>query len=96
MNNFTYDPQGLALTEREEALRLTSYLDSGLVPSNGYGHTGSDVFYPGQVITKEQAVTWLQADLAIAERAVQTYVRVPLMQNQYDALVDFAYNAGGL
>lgn len=93
MNNFAYDPQGLTLTEREEALRLIAYQDQGLVWSNGYGHTGSDVF-PGQVITRQQAVTWLQADLAKAESAVQSSVTVPLMQNQYDALVDFTYNAG--
>jgi lysozyme len=93
MNNFTYDPQGIALTEREESLKLVAYQDQGKVWSNGYGHTGPDV-YPGQVITKEQAIAWLQTDIAKAVMAVNTYVTVPLTQNQFDALVDFAYNAG--
>lgn len=93
MNNFTYDPQGLALTEREESLRLTAYQDQGKVWTNGYGHTGADV-YPGQVITKNQAAAWLQTDVAVAAAAVKTWVTVPLMQNQFDALVDFVYNAG--
>lgn len=93
MNDYTYDPQGLAFTERSEALRLTAYPDQGGIWSNGYGHTGDDV-YPGQVITQEQAIAWLQRDLATAEAAVNHSVTVPLTQGQYDALVDFAYNCG--
>jgi lysozyme len=93
MNDYTYDPQGLALTEREESCKLVAYQDQGGTWSNGYGHTGDDV-YPGQVISREQAVIWLQRDLAIAEAGVNHSVTVPLTQDQYDALVDFAYNAG--
>lgn len=93
MNDYTYDPQGLALTERMEALKLVAYPDQGGVWSNGFGHTGDDV-YPGQVITKEQAIIWLQKDIAIAVAAVNHSVTVPLTQDQFDALVDFAYNVG--
>jgi lysozyme len=94
MNNFTYDPQGLALTEREESLRLIGYLPGpGDVPTNGWGHTGRDVWI-GQVINRAQATIWLQEDTANAVRAVNELVKVPLMQNQFDALVDFAFNAG--
>lgn len=93
MNNFTYDPQGLALTERMESLRLVAYPDQGKVWTNGFGHTGPDV-YQGQVITKEQAIIWLQQDTLKAANAVNASVKVPLTQNQFDALVDFTYNAG--
>lgn len=89
----TYDPQGLYATERREALKLVAYLDQGKVLSNGYGHTGSDVF-PGQVITKDQAEAWLQHDTLVAQNAVNDYVNVPLTQLQFDALVDFVYNIG--
>lgn len=94
MNNFQYDPQGFTLTERAEALRLVGYIPGpGDVPTNGYGHTGPDV-YVGQVITKAQADAWLASDIAWAVATVNKFVTVPLMQNQFDALVDFAFNAG--
>lgn len=94
MNNYVYDPKGIALTEREESLRLVGYLPGpGDVPTNGYGHTGADVWI-GQVITKEQAIIWLQQDTLKAANAVNASVKVPLTQNQFDALVDFTYNAG--
>lgn len=88
-----YDNFGMALTERSEALRLTAYQDQGGVWTNGYGHTGPDV-HPGQVITKGQAVAWLQHDTQIAANAVNNSVKVALTQYQFDALVDFTYNVG--
>ena len=60
----------------------------------GYGHLikqGED-FRNG--ITEAQATELLRADIATAERAVQNSVVTPLTQNQYDALVIFAYNIG--
>lgn len=59
----------------------------------GYGHTGPDV-YPGQVITQEQAEQLLYKDLAPAEQAVSTLVKVQLNDNQFAALVSFTFNAG--
>ena len=57
----------------------------------GYGHTGSDV-YKGQTCTKEQATKWLAEELHTCEKAVSKYKG--LNQNQFDALVSFAYNCG--
>lgn len=89
-----YSDTGLNLTEREEALRLVGYLPGpGDVPTNGYGHTGPDV-YIGQVIERWQAVQWLQQDVAKAVAAVNKSVNVPLAQNEFDALVDFTFNVG--
>lgn len=60
----------------------------------GYGHLIKlgENFSGG--ITERVATELLRADIAIAERAVQNNITVPLMQNQYDALVIFAYNIG--
>jgi lysozyme len=45
-------------------------------------------------ITKAGAEALLLHDLAWVETAIDTYVQVPLNQNQYDALASFIYNVG--
>lgn len=94
MNNLAYSSKGLALTEQFEGLRLTAYQDSVGVWTIGYGHTGADV-HPGLSITLEQASTLLSKDVASAVADVNRLVKVPLTQNQFDALVDFVFNVGG-
>lgn len=59
----------------------------------GYGHTGTDV-KPGMVISKQKAEEFMHLDLGPTELAVSSAVKVPLTQNQFDALVCFAYNIG--
>ena len=60
----------------------------------GYGHLikPAEDFSGG--ITERVATELLRADIAAAQRVVQNNITVPLMQNQYDALVIFAYNIG--
>ena len=45
-------------------------------------------------ITKAQALNYLKQDLSIYEKAVTNYVKVPINQKQFDALVSFSYNCG--
>lgn len=59
----------------------------------GYGHTGSDV-KEGMTITKEQADLFFNKDIKIHENNVSKLVKVPLTQNEFDALVSFEYNIG--
>lgn len=59
----------------------------------GVGHTGPDV-KPGQTITREQSRALLRADLAEFSDTVERAVKVPLNDNQFAALVSFAYNVG--
>lgn len=73
-----------------EGLSLTAYKDESTY-SIGYGHAGAK---PGQRITKEQAEDYFNKDIARFESAVQENVKVPLTQNQFDALVSFTYNVG--
>jgi lysozyme len=40
-------------------------------------------------ITEDRAHELLRSDIAVAERAVNDYVTVPLTQSQFDALVSF-------
>ena len=93
MNNLAYSNKGLALTEQCEGLRLTAYQDSVGVWTIGYGHTGADV-HPGLTITQQQASALLLKDVASAVATVNRLVKVALTQNQFDALVDFVFNAG--
>lgn len=81
-----------------EGLVLHSYPDPlthGKPYTIGYGHTGDDVFYPGQTCTPEQADAWFEADLATAERFVEQKVgQHPTNQEQFDAMNSFTFNAG--
>ena len=88
-----YSDKGLNLTEREESLRLTAYQDSGGIWTIGYGHTGPEV-HAGLVITRQQAITWLQNDVQKAVNAVNANVRVSVTQQEFDSLVDFTFNVG--
>lgn len=45
-------------------------------------------------VSKEEATRLLVAELAEKQKAVREAIKVPLNQNQYDALVCFAYNVG--
>jgi lysozyme len=46
------------------------------------------------VCTQAQAEAWLVQDIAFAEYTVNRLVKIPLTQPEFDALVDFAFNAG--
>lgn len=84
---------GLDLIKDFEGLKLRAYLCPAGILTIGYGSTGPHVT-AGKVITEAQAVELLKDDLDRFEKAVTRLVTVPLTQNQYDALVSFAFNVG--
>lgn len=84
---------GVALIKRFEGLELEAYQDIAGVWTIGYGHTG-DRAQPGNQITEHGAEQLLVADLAPREAAVNNLVKVPLNQNEFDALVSFVFNVG--
>lgn len=81
------------LIKEWEQLRLKAYLPT---PNDrwtiGWGHTSTAK--PGMVITEEEAQRLFRRDVAWAEAEVNNYVKVPLTQNQFDALVSFVFNVG--
>jgi lysozyme len=91
-----YSKNGLHLTEQFEGCRLTAYPDpaTGGDPwTIGYGHTGSDV-HQGLTITQEQAEELLAQDVKKAAANVNSHVTTQITQEEFDALVDFAFNCG--
>lgn len=85
---------GMQLTERFEACRLVAYWDTlGKVWTVGWGATGAGIS-SGTVWTQEQADSWLQARYGANADTINQIVNVQLTQGEFDALCDFAYNAG--
>ena len=89
---------GLDLIKRFESFRAAPYLCSAGVPTIGYGTTvypnGIKVKLSDQKITQQLAETFLQHHVNVIEKDVSKLVKVTLTQNQFDALVSFAYNVG--
>ena len=83
--------KGIDFIKRHEGLRLKAYQDSAGVWTIGYGSTGG--VREGDVINEMQAETLLRVDLHTAEKEVNRH-RLPLNQNQFDALVSFTFNVG--
>lgn len=84
---------GLSLIKNWEGLRLESYVCPAGVWTIGYGSTGEHV-YPGQRITEPEAEELLRKDLWRFEDCVSAQVSVSLTDNEYAALVSFAFNCG--
>jgi lysozyme len=93
MNNHQYSEAGLAMTKAFEGLRLTAYQDVAGNWTIGYGHLGPALL-AGMTITQADADALLKADIADAVTCVNRAVTEPITQNQFDALVDFCFNAG--
>lgn len=83
---------GIELIKKFEGCRTNAYKCPAGVWTIGYGHTASA--HEGMMISHLQAEKLLAEDLKRFEKAVSDYVTVPLTQNQFDALVSFAYNVG--
>lgn len=81
------------LIKKWEELRLEAYLPTkNDVWTIGWGHTQG--VKKGDHITEAQAESFFNTDVAWAVDAVNTLVKVPLTQNQFDVLVSFVFNVG--
>ena len=96
MANRKIGQAGLALIKQYEGCRLAAYRCAAGVWTIGYGHTAG--VHSGMTITQAQADVYLQQDIAKFEGYVNNPAYVPitanLNQNQFDALVSFAFNLG--
>jgi lysozyme len=78
----------------EGGFKLVAYLDSAGIATIGAGHTRNVRL--GMTATLDQCQAWFKDDIRGAEMAVSTNVKVPLSQNQFDALCIWQFNTGGL
>lgn len=96
MANRKIGQAGLNLIKQFEGCRLTAYQCSAGVWTIGYGHTAG--VYKGMKISQAQADTFLKQDIVKFEKYINNPSYVPfteqLNQNQFDALVSFAFNLG--
>lgn len=85
--------RGIELIKLFEDFREIPYKCPGGEWTIGFGHVikGMEVSPP---LTREQAEELLRLDLQVFEAHVKRLVTVELKQNQFDALISFAYNLG--
>jgi lysozyme len=89
---------GIELIKTFEGFESAPYKCPAGIPTIGYGAT----FYPGgkkvtmtdKSVTEAEAVDLLKHMLVSFEKYVDSYCRDDINQNQFDALVSFAYNLG--
>lgn len=90
--------KGLDLIKRFEGLKLKPYLCPAKVATIGYGNTfyedGTKVKLTDPPITEERATELLLSVIKNFEKWVDSYCRDDINQNQFDALVSFAFNLG--
>lgn len=88
---------GIKLIKEFEGCRLKAYKCPAGVWTIGIGHTGlvnGKSITEGMTITDLMAETLLAIDLQKFENAINTLVKKPLTQNEFDALVSFVFNIG--
>lgn len=92
---------GLKFIAEHEGMILHLYNDPANHATIGVGHlvhygpiNGSEPEEFKGGITKERAMEILRSDVITAENTVNRLVKVPLNQNQFDALVSFVFNIG--
>ena len=90
--------KGIDLIKKYEGFRSKPYKCEAGVATIGYGATyypnGQKVKLTDAAIDEKHATLLLEAMLTLYEKAVDSFCRDDINQNQFDALVSFAYNLG--
>lgn len=90
--------EGYQMIMNFEGLSLKPYLCSAGVPTIGYGNTyypnGKKVTLKDKPITKEYAIEIFKFIADLFAKDVNSLLKTTVTQNQFNALVSFAYNLG--
>lgn len=84
---------GIGMIQKFEDTVPVAYLDTVKVSTICTGHTKGVTL--GMRATLEQCEQYLKEDLTEVGKAVGKCVRVPVTQEQYDALTSLTFNIGG-
>lgn len=93
----TTGKNGILLIEEFEGFRAKAYKDAVGLPTIGFGtliDSAEEKHLLTETISKEQAEVLLRKELAMIEKKFTIMTTSKVNQNQYDALVSFAYNLG--
>jgi lysozyme len=92
------DNKGYLFITKHEGLKLKPYLCPAKIPTIGYGNTyypdGKRVTLLDKDITKQQAFDMFKEVANRFGKRVDELVTSNINQNQFNALVSFAYNVG--
>lgn len=96
----TTGTQGINLIKEFEGYNGNAYVCPAGVWTIGYGTTkypNGKAVSKGDTCTKAEAETYLKSDVVKFERNVNTFdAKMKWNQNEFDALVSFAYNLGSI
>jgi lysozyme len=89
---------GIELIKTFEGFKSAPYKCPAGIPTIGYGATfypnGKKVTMTDKALTETESIELLKHMLVSFEKYVDSYCRDDINQNQFDALVSFAYNLG--
>ena len=104
--SMTTSPAGIAAIVKHEGIVPGPYLDSVGVMTYGIGHTANAGGLDPKTLPRgmpadldaelTKVVTVFKEDLKKFEKRVNDHVKVPLAQHEFDALVSFDFNTGGI
>jgi lysozyme len=82
---------------KEEGSRTKAYKDTKGLWTIGVGHLikSNEKHLINETLTDEQVKDLLKSDLKWCSEAVESSVKVPLEQHQFDALYSLCFNIGG-
>jgi lysozyme len=87
----------LEFITKEEGFKNKAYKDSKGLWSVGVGHLikKDETYLLNATLSDQEVEDLLRSDLRWCSEAVESSVKVPLTQNQFDALYSLCYNIGG-
>ena len=86
------------LLKEFEGFKTNAYLDSGKIPTCGFGstynYTAKRKVQMGDTVTYGEAITWMQDEFQEVVRLANIYVKKSLNTGQSTAICDYIYNRG--